>query len=245
MGRVLPILFNTDMVKVILDGKKTVTRRAMKPQPLFYTGRKYIFDDNECPPKWQCCDNIIETYKYQPGDILYVRETWKVHRKYNSGLLGFDVEYMAGTKITPCIFQNIDRYLDIFQKYGEKKGWNTPYSMPKEATRIWLKVTDVRIERLHEITEGQAKKEGIETYTKDEKLYKYAVNINWWEEYHGKHRNNFTGNWWQDMPKTAKEAYSYFWDSTVKKSDLAKYGWEADPWVWVIEFERCEKPGEG
>ncbi len=76
MNRVLPILFNTDMVKALLDGRKTVTRRIMKPQPLFYTGRKYIFADNECPPKWQCCDNIIDTYQYQAGDILYVRETW-------------------------------------------------------------------------------------------------------------------------------------------------------------------------
>lgn len=65
-----PILFNTDMVRAIIDGRKTVTRRLMKPQPMFYNGRKYIFADDVCPKQWQCCSNIIETYKYQPGDIL-------------------------------------------------------------------------------------------------------------------------------------------------------------------------------
>lgn len=53
-----------------------------------------------------------------------------------------------------------------------------------------------------------------------------------------------TGTWWQDMPRTAKDAFSYLWNSTIKKSDLDLYGWDASPWVWVIEFEQCEKPEE-
>ena len=140
MNRVLPILFNTDMVKALLDGRKTVTRRIMKPQPLFYTGRKYIFADNECPPKWQCCDNIIDTYQYQAGDILYVRETWC------KGSLDYKEEqyyYKADDNKLPC-------------------KWHPSIHMPKEAARIWLKVTDVRIERLQDIDDNGILKEGLE-----------------------------------------------------------------------------------
>lgn len=77
-----PILFNTEMVQAILNGEKTQTRRIMKPQPIYYVRGKYIFEDGQCPKKWEQCDNIIDTYRYQKGDILYVRETWgKVGKK--------------------------------------------------------------------------------------------------------------------------------------------------------------------
>lgn len=243
MGRMLPILFNTDMVKALLDGRKTVTRRIMKPQPLFYTGRKYIFADNECPPKWQCCDNIIDTYQYRTGDILYVRETWQYLYKLDGNeqiVENTGKYYYAATELLPS-----GGYVDSRGTTHEAIPWRPSIHMPKEVARIWLKITDVRIERLQEITEEQIKAEGLEVYTKDKKIYKYAVSTDWWKEYHRKHRKDFAGNWWQDMPKTAKEAYSYLWNSTIKKSDRGKYGWEADPWVWVIEFERCEKPESG
>lgn len=120
--------------------------------------------------------------------------------------------------------------------------WYPSIHMPKEAARIWLKVTDVRVERLQEITEVQAQAEGIRGYSKDGNLYKYAVTDDWWINYHGKHKEIATGTWWQDMPRTAREAFSYLWNSTIKKSDLDLYGWNANPWVWTIEYERCEKP---
>lgn len=85
--------------------------------------------------------------------------------------------------------------------------------MPKEAARIWLKVTDVRVERLQNITETQAQAEGC-----DSGLLTGAC--------------------------TARGQFEYLWNSTIKKSDLDRYGWNASPWVWVIEFERCEKPEE-
>lgn len=120
--------------------------------------------------------------------------------------------------------------------------WHPSIHMPKEAARIWLKCTDVRVERLQEITEIGAKAEGIRGYTKDGNLYKYAVTDDWWIDYHNKHKEIVTGTWWQDMPRTAKDAFSYLWNSTIKKSDLDLYGWNANPWVWTIEYERCEKP---
>ena len=81
----------------------------------------------------------------------------------------------------------------------------------KEAARIWLKVTDVRVERLQEITEVQAKAEGCNSG-----LLIGAC--------------------------TARGQFEDLWNSTIKKPDLNRYGWSANPYVWIIEFERCEKP---
>lgn len=86
---------------------------------------------------------------------------------------------------------------------------------PKSAARIWLQVTDVRVERLQDITNKQAKMEGV-TYTIDYKNQGYD----------------------------ARYAFAELWDSTIKKPDIDLYGWGANPWVWVIEFERCDKPQE-
>ena len=94
--------------------------------------------------------------------------------------------------------------------------------MPKEAARIWLRVKDVRVERLQEITEEQAKEEG----TIDNRGFIHSPD----NEY--------------DSIHTAKEHFEQIWNSTIKKSDLDRYGWDASPWVWVIEFERCEKPAD-
>ena len=92
--------------------------------------------------------------------------------------------------------------------------WRPSIHMPKEAARIWLKVTDVRVERLQEINDKEAKKEGGPL----EKEITYIGE--------GFQTNDF----------------AELWDYTIKKSDFDRYGWDANPWVWVIDFERCEKP---
>lgn len=199
MGRVLQILFNTDMVQAILDGRKTTTRRVMKPQPLYYTGRRYIFADDCCPKKWEDCDNIIETYQYQPGDILYVRETWS---EWTDG-------YVYKAWASP--FPQPGRYPDKFMK------WHPSIHMPKDAARIWLRVTDVRVERLQDMTGQDILQEGVNCHVHPEAHY-------------------FDGN--------QKMMFAELWDSMIRKTDLGRYGWDANPWVWVIEFERCRKPVE-
>lgn len=194
MSRVLPILFNGDMVRAILDGRKTVTRRLIKPQPQGY------FEVNEEPMYIYDTDFQQGRIKspYQPGDILYVRETWSP------------------------VFVVPRRYL---YKVGCKEAENLPVKwrpsihMPKEATRIWLKVKDVRVERLQEITHEQVVREGTEAYCRKCNMYRLCGNI---EPYRG--------------------CFGRLWNSTIKKSDIDRYGWDASPWVWVIEFERCEKP---
>ena len=167
-----PILFNTKMVRAILDGRKSCTRRVVKPQPTARYGAQCIK-----PP-------------YQSGDILYVRETWK--RALNGYYYYEDWQR--------------DDIADITK-------WHPSIHMPKEAARIWLKVTNVRTERLQDIDGKGCVKEGIE-----EEPLKYVG-------------DEFVKGMFHDL-----------WDSTIKKSDLDRYSWDANPWVWVIEFERCEKP---
>lgn len=122
---------------------------------------------------------------YRPGDILYVRETWTQD--------GDVYRYKAGF-------------------YDQNRKWRPSIHMPREAARIFLRVTDVRVERLQEITDEQAILEGFEAYHSDSGYYEPAT-----------------------------LGFVETWDSTIKLANRAIYGWEANPWVWVIEFERCEK----
>lgn len=177
-----PILFHTEMVRAILEGRKSCTRRLVKPQPdgkhTFPLG--FVTDSTE-KKEVGCfgfgideCGGSIKYVKppYQPGDILYVRETWMDY----AGLTMYKAD---------C-----DKYkLESLNFAGF--GWHPSIHMPKEAARIWLKVTDVRVERLREITEAQAKAEGIRGYSKDGNLYKYAVTDDWWIDYHNKIENRF------------------------------------------------------
>lgn len=244
MSRVLLILFNTEMVQAILDRRKTATRRKIdidianqfEVECDGKTVTAYINQETgDCYSPTKIC-------KYQPGDILYVRETWQ--KAYivdgNDQIIeGTEKYYYAAGPEVPCYDLWVAPHTG---EHKEKMPWRPSIHMPKEAARIFLKVTDVKVEQLQDITEEQARAEGIQEFTKDENLYKYAVNIDWWEKYHKKHVKDFAGNYWQDMPHTAREAYSYLWNSTIKESCLAHYGWNANPWVWVIAFERCEKP---
>ena len=202
-----PILFNTDMVRAILDGRKTCTRRVVKPQweecpHCKYVHNEYIYDklagNVYCA---RCGYPLVPERKapYQPGDILYVRETWY---KRLEGYM-----YRADYSDTEKFYRNGKEI---------KMKWHTSIHMPKEAARIWLKVTDVRVERLQDITEDGAKAEGA----------------NW--------KNGKNVGWEEKMRRTAVERFAEIWESTIKKADKHIHGWNANPWVWVIEFERCE-----
>ena len=212
--RVLPILFNTEMVRAILDGRKTVTRRVVKEIPVeTHRIEENVFPDGhkDFEYHWGVFRADVHGFldfanivvpPYQPGDILYVRETWQecewgyLYRAWPKGL----------------------------HQPGTYKGmpWRPSIYMPKEATRIWLKVTDVRMERLHDITEEQAIAEGAV----DNIGFIHSPD-NEYTEIH-----------------TEKEHFSKMWDSTIKKTEADRYGWDENPWVWVIEFEQCEKPDE-
>lgn len=206
--RELPILFNDEMVQALLTGRKTCTRRAIK-LPDKMTGRPIGKSGDSSNPLGFFYPGGIKRPPYQPGDILYVRETWSEiknadgsHKKY--------------------VYKASDQYPFGESRYIIKFNWKPSIHMPKEAARIWLKVTDVRVERLQDITEAEAILEGA---TNNIAFIHSPDN-----EY--------------DHIHTAREHFIDIWNSTIKKGDLDKYGWDANPFVWVIEFEWCEKPGK-
>lgn len=182
-----PILFNTDMVRAILEGRKTVARRIIKPQ-------NAVDFDHIVPLK----------PPYNDGDILYVRET----------LMQFDKDHIIdGVKYAykaDCSGES-ER---IRYEYGYR--WKPPIHMPKEAARIFLRVTDVRVERLQEIDVDGIRAEGIydDYKTTSEKYHEMLCKVAY--------------------PKVFAE----LWNSTIENKYINQYGWDANPWVWVIEFER-------
>lgn len=222
-----PILFNTEMVQAILDGRKTCTRRVVKTRRKdacgFYVTKRpdgsftgvYEYDEDERMFENQ----LIPLYK--PGDILYVRETWERFECWNCdgderGNCQKEPKKSVLDKTFGCYM-----YRATDEISGDAK-WKPSIHMPKEAARIWLKVTNVRVERLQDITEDGAEAEGAI----DNRGFIHSPE----SEY--------------DRIYTAREHFIGIWNRTIKKSDLDIYDWDANPWVWVIEFERCEKPKE-
>lgn len=214
-----PILFNTEMVRAIQDGRKTITRRVIKPQPPSEMPSDHnickmpIMTKNGLQNLWYM--DVVEQYPfkqtryfekiapYEIGDILYVRETW------NKCKLGSETEWHYEYRANcndPNYFSN-----------GFSAVWRPSIHMHKEAARIFLRVTDVRLERLQEITITDLQDEGI---LPDGYVSQYAF-----------------------CTTDAFEKFQNVWNSAVKKSDLDKYGWAVNPWVWVIEFERVEVTG--
>jgi hypothetical protein len=215
-----PILFNTPMVRAILDGRKSCTRRVIKPQPdekhTYPLG--FVTDGTEKKEVGNFGFGINEyggsiqyaKPPYQPGDILYVRETWHKYTKRVGEGESYHLAEFYGYKASIANSEDAD------------EPWKPSIRMPKEAARIWLKVTDARVERLQSITEDGAKAEGAI----DNRGFIHSPE----NEY--------------DRIHTARDHFIKIWNSTIKKSDLDRYGWNANPWVWVIEFERCEKSAE-
>lgn len=224
-----PILFNTEMVRAILDGRKSCMRKICKdgneytvPDMNFYNAdRRTYAVHNYADKKHADKLSIAErSCPICPGDILYVRETiWQKVGHY----LDVDGE-------TKGIFCHEYKYVATDEK--PETGWDYSWvkrpsiHMPKEAARIWLKVTDVKVERLQDITPKGAESEGVGNLFYDD--------IGYGEKNYGTEVDTEYG--------ITKEQFAWLWESTVKKSDLDRYGWNANPWVWVIEFERCEKP---
>ena len=214
-----PILFNTEMVKAILEGRKTVTRRVVKPRPVL-DGHLWklggaAWSDSVLSVPVMLGHSLYNRAPYQSGDVLWVRETW-------CEKMGRRGEYLyrayAGER---------DDTRDYVISHNT---WRPSIHMPREAARIFLQVTGVRVERLQAITEEDAKAEGAE------KMYPYT------DPETGKtafllHENG-----------TYRAVFSQIWDSTIPKrpSMFERYlnYWEYNPWVWVIEFERCDKPKE-
>lgn len=222
-----PILFNTEMTKAIQNGKKTTTRRIVKCRynntELEMFTNKYgtrlieiqkqeegvTHGVNEDGSQWQKLRPYIEPKSpYKVGDILYVRETWC---EYDADHVIDGVKYAYKADAT-LASEEARRAL------GYK--WKPSIHMPKEAARIFLRVTGVRVERLQDMRYDDCLAEGVRLHFIHEMDLSHA-------------------------PLIAREKFAGVWDTTVKKSDLELYGWQANPWVWVIEFERVEVTKNG
>lgn len=210
-------LFNTEMVCALLDDRKTATRRLVKPQPpkelqfpygLIGSSSDKSEEGKFCWTAGEICDGRVHTVRppYRPGDVIYVRETWCALPVTPGGhMRGHDVfYYKADGDLRPD---------------GWRENWKPSLHMPREAARIFLRVTNVRAERLQDITEEQAVREGCITFS------------------------DKTGNGKFDdvleFDLTARDAFTELWNSTLKKDSA--YTWAHNPWVWVIEFERISK----
>ena len=146
-----PILFNTEMVRAILDGRKTVTRRLIKPQPFGY------FEVSEKPTYLYDFQPRSERIypRYQTGDILYVRETYA---NISDFINYADYEIDSGLRyLYKCDDNGKEQsFIDVGVRC-----WRPSIHMPKEAARIFLTVKDVRVERLQDMPHDAATKEGI------------------------------------------------------------------------------------
>lgn len=224
--KVKPILFNTEMVQVILEDWKTATRRAVKG----FIPSDAMWGYTHFTPKGciSCRGTFADGYGEKffklpcmPGDILYIRETWAFKCCIDC-IHGGDDEECRIAKI-PIIYEDEDSISDGCYIYRadypcpERAVWRPSIHMPKAAARLWLKVTDVRVERLQDMRLDDFLNEGVtlrsESFNDPENAYLQARSV-----------------------------FIAIWDSTVKKADVCWYSWSADPWVWVIEFERRKKP---
>ena len=206
-----PILFNTEMVKAILDGRKTVTRRPIKPQPTYpFAGWITSSTDNLRVGNalfHKDCDSNCEYHKpqYKIGDILYVRETFAVG-KIDSG--DSSDGHDEGCYISQCLNETDiipKEYAERHNIYTEEVKWTPSIHMKKKDARIVLKVTDVRVERVQDIN-GQGHHDDV---------LKEGITVQLSEV---------------DCGYTPSHKFRDIWQNL--------YGdWDANPWVWVYEFE--------
>ena len=241
-------------------GRKTVTRRVIRYtagdvyKAACFEGRWVEGMNHDDPPpsvvEWYC-----KNYKsppYEPGDILYVRETWRI-RSAHRFEADAKIEYKAGGPITTvqfpgrCSDSHVRKeYDDFINKWMADPEWRPSIHMPKEAARIFLRVKAVRVERLQDsffapispIFAMQAEGMDIGDYCREcIATYGNPCCVDTVDEDGSKLYGGECG-----ILDEVRENYAELWDSTAKKADRDKYGWRADPWVWVIEFERVENP---
>lgn len=149
---------------------------------------------------------------YSIGDILWVRETWN------------------GDWCDHYIYK-ADGGSAVSAGYDKEPRWHPSIHMPRDAARIFLRVTDVQVERLNEISQSDAIDEGALTCDLCET-----------DEYKELRKKAKREGSKPPIGYSPRERFAALWDSTIKNTEISKYGWAANPWVWVIKFERCERP---
>lgn len=212
-----PILFSTPMVKAILDGSKTQTRRKIKYKKQIENpsvGFSAFTPEKHFSVRGKHTDGSFgESFfkvPIQKDDTLWVRETW--HPTFD--------------KYRSYFFK-----ADLSEKWDAYIKWKPSIFMPKEACRIFLKVTNVRVERLHDISEEDAIAEGIECLWQDD-----TGEISVYRNYMATEKD-FENDPWSGVADSPQHSFFTLWESINGKESL-----ESNPWVWVYDFERTEKP---
>jgi hypothetical protein len=243
----IPILFSTEMVQAILDGRKTMTRRVIKTPNTFKPWNANIndaYDSIQSDDKGEVSFLVAGDQGWtdwskcpygKVGDVLWVRESWMIldTEVCDSEIFDKDgfptdeyqiqVSYKDGIrkwcKVSEEFYDRMNEKIDFFEQEGER--WSPSIHMPKSACRIFLKITNIRVERLQDITDKDAISEGIQEFTKDNTVLKYG--LDGWN--------------WSEMPRKAKDGFLKLWESINGKESL-----NSNTWVWVIEFEKIDKP---
>lgn len=215
-----PVFFNTEMTRAIQSGRKSITRRLIKPQPKYCMMSWAGLVVSEHPIEIidgliaaKCAD--VRKEPYLPGDILYVRETWSV------------APALLGAAPGP-VYKADYTEKELAELKARHFRWHPSIHMPVSYTRIFLRVTKVRAEHLQDITEEDAIREGtyqIPDQSIDAGRYTFTAEPQ-------------PGHCWT----TARDCFRWgIWNSTVQKADRPFYGWDANPWVRVIEFEQITR----
>lgn len=229
-----PIIFSGEMVKAILDGKKTMTRRVVKfsdftidsitPLHIELVDGKYcLFNERN---GW-----LIGYPKFpygKVGDRLWVRETWI--QGYDDPLIesegddenAVSIIYKADGKeeYRSCSAETAENWGD-FSADSEMVGFKSPIHMPRWASRLLLEITDIRVERLNDISEADCEKEGFRFYPLSRICFKPCST---------KHPSGHGSN-------NYKSIFGEYWDTLNAKKG---YPWSSNPWVWVVEFKVVE-----
>lgn len=209
--RVLPILLSRETALEILRGHRTSMRKVVKPKygkdecgfqviTIYRKKDEKYAEKTDTNGRGFTPPHIVKP-PYQVGDVLWVQE--RCCQLKNDGKYFYATD--RGTNLEER------KLLDY-----NNAAWKSALTMPKEAARIWLKITDVYLERLQDISDEEAKKEG--------------ANFS-----NGKHVG-----WEEKMRRTAAERFAERWD-VHNNPESEKYSWNSNPWVWVIHFEKCEK----
>lgn len=209
-----PILFNTEMVQAILEGRKTQTRRLIKPQPIEEQGG---FRYEKSKVHFYCNNAAIVSRQHldfspfgQVGDRLWIRETWCCLHGYGDTPNKEDfVRYKADSGAGEQVITDV-------------KGWRPSIHMPRVYSRILLEITGIRVERIQDITPHDKQAEGIDY---GDLLTKQHGELSMDDLY---------------LFEAIDSEFQQLWDSINTKRG---YGWNVNPWVWVIEFKKIEANG--
>ena len=233
-----PVLFSAPMARALLEGRKTMTRRIIKPHPPAFVVAASLAHDNV----WNFTNgktvgllNAPTKCPYgKPGDRLWVKETHmyceasldSLQAKNGESRIVTNTNDDEGQQVEVFYKESASNRTRFILEAGSDLHWRPSIHMHRWASRITLEITDVRVERVESISEEDAKAEGIRAFTKDGKLTKYWA----CDPCDGPIKNT-----WQNLPHTAREAFlSLFYDINKR----AKRG--ENPWVWCVSFRRIE-----